>query len=915
MSFSIGQQVGPYRIEDKLGQGGMATVYKAHHATLDRYVAIKVMHIALSEDESFLVRFKREAQIVGKLAHPHIIPIYDYAAFENQPYLVMQFVEGQTLKQRMRRQPLTLDQVAIVLDAVAGALDYAHENDVLHRDVKPSNIMLDRAGHPYLTDFGLARIASLGESTLSADMMLGTPQYISPEQAQGLRNLDSGTDIYSLGVVLYELVVGRVPFTADTPYTIIHDHIYKPLPLPTELNHAVPPPIEDVLIRVLSKERTKRYGSAGSLAKAFREAVKEAKLGSQVAPRSTRSDDLSASSFQRQAAEDSSPSRSSEALMTPDGIPIEIITPAPADRRTESSARKKRESRVATRTKAAPPPFPTPTSATPTSATPTPSPGIPSPVNAPPGSVLVPGSSVNFRVESTGNGWTIAGCLIFIFACLFSGAVVLGAVNDDRFMEEWEDVQARIADEQAASATPESDPLSVAVTEGLREAALEGTLSERVIARFSDGSGDTLELDLARALLLYEADDTEQASTLLADVLGRDAVDVEILLDWAEAFARAGFDEGVGALYLQAMQAAPDNAMIVDTAESFYYDRLLELAQTGALDIEDVEQFQRLFPDSVEGMVLNAIVLAQGGDMRAAQTVVNEALEADEDVAIDAMLDWADLLMAGEEYESATLLYRVALAAAPDDEETSSDVEADLSNLLLEAARAGQLSQEMVNVYQELFPESITGDFAQAFIYIELGNREETLATLQLRLFSGVDQEILMQWADVMARKGYDEPATLLYLMAYVIDLGLEDDERLTEIDVRNEAGVYLYNQALSSTVSNVSIFCNINEQLAQLPFVQVLTAQALISADYSKNRILILRNACPNLGMLSSPLTILNNVREENPNLAEVYLVIGNFYAYNGQMERARDSWELALEMDTAPDWVKTRARNALEA
>jgi serine/threonine-protein kinase len=150
--------------------------------------------------------------------------------------------------------------------------------DVLHRDVKPSNILIEKNGTPYLADFGLARMATAGESTMSQDMMLGTPQYISPEQAQGIQDLDGATDIYSLGVVLYELVVGRVPFNADTPYAIVHDHIYSPLPLPTKVNPQVPAPVERVLLKALAKDRADRYTTASQMVEAFREAVRESNM-------------------------------------------------------------------------------------------------------------------------------------------------------------------------------------------------------------------------------------------------------------------------------------------------------------------------------------------------------------------------------------------------------------------------------------------------------------------------------------------------------------------------------------------------------------------------------------------------------------------------------------------------------------
>jgi serine/threonine-protein kinase len=258
---------------DQLGQGGMATVYKAYHANLDRYVAIKVLHPAFKEDPGFLERFKREAQIVARLEHPNIVPVYDYADHEGQPYLVMKFIEGQTLKARLKQPPLTLDEAFQILEPVADALTYAHSQGILHRDIKPSNIMLDLHSTPYIADFGLARIAQAGESTLSQDMMLGTPQYISPEQAKGVRDLGPSTDIYSLGVVLYEIAVGRVPYNADTPYAIIHDHIYKPLPLPSKVNAQVPVEVERVLLRALAKAPEARYATAVDMIAAFGQAV------------------------------------------------------------------------------------------------------------------------------------------------------------------------------------------------------------------------------------------------------------------------------------------------------------------------------------------------------------------------------------------------------------------------------------------------------------------------------------------------------------------------------------------------------------------------------------------------------------------------------------------------------------------
>src|SRR5512146_3135829 len=276
MSFNVGENVGPYRITEQLGQGGMATVYKAFHAALERYVAIKALHPAFGEDPNFEARFQREARLVARLEHPHIVPIYDYAEHEGRPYLVMKFIEGDTLKARLQQGPLTTGEITNVVDSVGSALVYAHQQGILHRDIKPSNVLLASDGHMWLADLGLARIAQAAESTLSSDMIMGTPQYISPEQAMGDKTLDEGTDIYSFGVMLYEMVVGQVPFNADTPFSIIHDHIYTPLPMPRAINPKVPEQVERVLLKALAKERAARYPDVDALVQAFKAAWNEA---------------------------------------------------------------------------------------------------------------------------------------------------------------------------------------------------------------------------------------------------------------------------------------------------------------------------------------------------------------------------------------------------------------------------------------------------------------------------------------------------------------------------------------------------------------------------------------------------------------------------------------------------------------
>jgi serine/threonine protein kinase len=276
MPFAEGENIGAYRIMEQLGQGGMATVYKAYHAALDRYVALKVLHPAFFEDPTFIGRFQREARVVAKLEHANIVPVYDYSEAERRQYLVMKYIEGETLKARLARGPLTADEINRVVDSVGSALAYAHKQGILHRDIKPSNVLIQNDGMMYLADFGLARIAQAGESTLSSDSIMGTPQYISPEQARGDKDLDAGTDIYSFGVMLYEMVVGQVPFNADTPFSIIHDHIFTPLPLPRSINRNVPESVERVLLKALAKERPDRYTDVFSMVQAFKAAWESA---------------------------------------------------------------------------------------------------------------------------------------------------------------------------------------------------------------------------------------------------------------------------------------------------------------------------------------------------------------------------------------------------------------------------------------------------------------------------------------------------------------------------------------------------------------------------------------------------------------------------------------------------------------
>lgn len=335
MSFSVGENVGPYRIIEQLGQGGMATVFKAYHASLDRYVALKVLHPAFGEDAAFEARFQREARVVAKLEHPNIVPIYDYAEHEKRPYLVMKFIEGNTLKAKLDQGPLSSGEVSKIVEAIGSALAYAHRQSVLHRDIKPSNVLVAADGQIYLADFGLARIAQSGESTLSSDMIIGTPQYISPEQAMGVKELDQRTDVYSFGVMLYEMVVGKVPFNADTPFSIIHDHIYSPLPLPRKVNPNVSDQVERVLLKALAKDRLDRYESVEQMVAAFDETWNQAAVITQAALGTRTTLRQAARAAQEASADAAIPAADTSPVATAPNLKLELTgVQGPAKKRS-----------------------------------------------------------------------------------------------------------------------------------------------------------------------------------------------------------------------------------------------------------------------------------------------------------------------------------------------------------------------------------------------------------------------------------------------------------------------------------------------------------------------------------------------------------------------------------------------------
>jgi predicted Ser/Thr protein kinase len=258
-------KLGEYTLRKPIGRGAMGQVWLARQESLDRLVAVKVLPKELAKDESFLARFRREAKVAASMIHPNVIQIYSFGIEADVPYFAMEFVEGEDLAAKIKKgQGFSVKEAVRIVAGVARALECAQEKGMVHRDIKPANIMIAKNGTVKVMDFGLAKAASVRSAITQAGLIMGTPTYMSPEQGKG-RELDVRSDMYSLGIVLYKLLTGDVPFEADTPTAVIFRHIYDPPRPPRELNPDVPGNLEKIVLRLLEKKPEARYATPSEL--------------------------------------------------------------------------------------------------------------------------------------------------------------------------------------------------------------------------------------------------------------------------------------------------------------------------------------------------------------------------------------------------------------------------------------------------------------------------------------------------------------------------------------------------------------------------------------------------------------------------------------------------------------------------
>ncbi len=271
----IGRQLGAYHVQDVIGYGGMGVVYRALHTVLERYAAIKFLRAEWSDDAARNERFVSEARAIARLRHPHVVQLYDFGACDGGYYMILEFITGESLDERIRRsleagERLPYAETRRIVDQITDALGHVHGQGIIHRDIKPSNILLNTEGDAFLTDFGIAQLLT-EEQRNAKGMVLGTPAYMAPEQARGAA-VDHRADLYALGVVLYEMLTGRPPFVADSSVALLMQHLQEPAPAPRQFAPDIPPSVEQVVLKALAKAPDQRYPNASTLRDALRQA-------------------------------------------------------------------------------------------------------------------------------------------------------------------------------------------------------------------------------------------------------------------------------------------------------------------------------------------------------------------------------------------------------------------------------------------------------------------------------------------------------------------------------------------------------------------------------------------------------------------------------------------------------------------
>jgi eukaryotic-like serine/threonine-protein kinase len=270
MDSMIGQKFGPYEVMSVIGEGGMAVVYKGYQQSLNRYVAIKVLRAELARDQEFVERFRREALAVADLSHPNILHVYDAGYANGVYYIVMAYVDGGSLKDLIAQGRVEMEYALAIAAQVADALHHGHQRGIVHRDVKPSNILISRDGRPLLTDFGIAKALHETTGLTRTGTSIGTPEYMAPEQIQG-QPVDARTDIYALGIVLYEMLAGWVPFSATTPVATLYKQVNEPPPPLRQMNIGISPWVQEIVLKAMEKNPWDRYQKASEMAAVLRQ--------------------------------------------------------------------------------------------------------------------------------------------------------------------------------------------------------------------------------------------------------------------------------------------------------------------------------------------------------------------------------------------------------------------------------------------------------------------------------------------------------------------------------------------------------------------------------------------------------------------------------------------------------------------